>query len=142
MTALSGGGRAVLILLPLPTTLGRNAGWAFSECGAGEFKGGLSVAKRKTEKDAAAEEAVAAEEQVEEQVEGAEAAAADDAGADPAAQIQQQITIDDSSVDAEYANFCRVSSTPEELILDLGLTLGLALEKVNAFVPPSPEFAI
>jgi hypothetical protein len=31
------------------------------------------------------------------------------------------IEVDDSRVVAGYANFCRVSSTPEELILDLGL---------------------
>ena len=34
---------------------------------------------------------------------------------------QQTMTVDDSSASAGYANFCRVSSTPEELILDLGL---------------------
>jgi len=42
----------------------------------------------------------------------------------PAADGQQQtqtLTVDDSNVHAGYANFCRVSSTPEELILDLGL---------------------
>ena len=33
----------------------------------------------------------------------------------------QQIVVDDSIAHAGYANFCRVSSTPEELILDLGL---------------------
>lgn len=38
-----------------------------------------------------------------------------------AAPQQHQVTIDDSGVTACYANFCRVSSTPEELILDLGL---------------------
>jgi len=32
-----------------------------------------------------------------------------------------KMTIDDSNVIACYANLCRVSSTPEELILDLGL---------------------
>lgn len=32
-----------------------------------------------------------------------------------------QLTVDDSHSVASYANFCRVSSTPEELILDLGL---------------------
>jgi len=32
-----------------------------------------------------------------------------------------KVNVDDSSVNASYANFCRVSSTPEELILDLGL---------------------
>jgi hypothetical protein len=31
------------------------------------------------------------------------------------------VNVDDSHVTACYANFCRVSSTPEELILDLGL---------------------
>ena len=47
------------------------------------------------------------------------------AGTAPAAgqpqQIQQTLRVDDSDVAAGYANFCRVSSTPEELILDLGL---------------------
>ena len=87
------------------------------------------MAKRKADKDAAADEAVAAEEQVEGQAEEQGGEQAGDAGAAPevaaseeaGTQIQQQITIDDSSVDAGYANFCRVSSTPEELILDLGL---------------------
>ena len=37
------------------------------------------------------------------------------------AQMQQTITMDESGAHASYANFCRVSSTPEELILDLGL---------------------
>ena len=36
-------------------------------------------------------------------------------------QAQQSVTINDEDVVASYANFCRVSSTPEELILDLGL---------------------
>ena len=46
------------------------------------------------------------------------------AAADPAAQTGQQtqeVVVDDSAANAGYANFCRVSSTPEELILDLGL---------------------
>ncbi len=45
------------------------------------------------------------------------------AEAAPAAgqQQTQEIFVDESSVSAGYANFCRVSSTPEELILDLGL---------------------
>jgi hypothetical protein len=53
-----------------------------------------------------------------------EAPAAEGAAAAPAAggqQVQQTLVVDDSSVSAGYANFCRVSSTPEELILDLGL---------------------
>ncbi len=39
---------------------------------------------------------------------------------------QQTIVVDDSNGASGYANFCRVSSTPEELILDLG---------VNPFAP-------
>lgn len=42
----------------------------------------------------------------------------------PEGQPQQQVQeviVDDSNANAGYANFCRVSSTPEELILDLGL---------------------
>ncbi len=39
----------------------------------------------------------------------------------PAQQQQQQVKVNDTDVNASYANFCRVSSTPEELILDLGL---------------------
>ncbi len=38
-------------------------------------------------------------------------------------QQQQTLTVDDSAVTALYANFCRISSTPEELILDLGLNV-------------------
>ena len=41
----------------------------------------------------------------------------------PAQPVQQrpQIEIDDSKASAAYANFCRVTGTPEELILDFGL---------------------
>jgi hypothetical protein len=47
---------------------------------------------------------------------------AGDGGAAPQRGEQSQtVTVDDSHVTACYANFCRVSSTPEELILDLGL---------------------
>ncbi len=42
------------------------------------------------------------------------------AEATPQAQ-QQQIQVDDSNVMATYANFCRVSGTPEEMIIDFGL---------------------
>ena len=51
----------------------------------------------------------------------ATAEAAPAAGAPAAAGQTQTLTVDDSNVSAGYANFCRVSSTPEELILDLGL---------------------
>jgi hypothetical protein len=55
---------------------------------------------------------------------GEETKAAPEAKAEqqaPADQQQQTVTVNDQSVKASYANFCRVSSTPEELILDLGL---------------------
>ncbi len=44
-------------------------------------------------------------------------------GAGPAAQPQQrlQVQIDDSKALAAYSNFCRVTGTPEELIIDFGL---------------------
>ena len=39
----------------------------------------------------------------------------------PGPQRRQQVEIDDSKVMALYANFCRVTGTPEELIIDFGL---------------------
>ena len=94
------------------------------------------MAKKKTDAEAAAEEAdagdagdagteepteaVAAEPTAAVAAEGAGGGAGGGGGA-AQGQIQQRITVDDSGVDACYANFCRVSSTPEELILDLGL---------------------
>lgn len=43
------------------------------------------------------------------------------AEAAPPAQPRPQIQIDDSKVIAAYSNFCRVTGTPEELIIDFGL---------------------
>ena len=37
------------------------------------------------------------------------------------AQQQFQVDVDDSHVTALYANFCRVTGSPEELIVDFGL---------------------
>jgi hypothetical protein len=52
-----------------------------------------------------------------------------------AEQATQEIVVDDSNVHAGYANFCRVASTPEELILDLGLNPNpYATGKVNVKV--------
>ncbi|MBN1910078.1 MAG: DUF3467 domain-containing protein [Pirellulales bacterium] len=39
----------------------------------------------------------------------------------PAQQARPQVEIDDTKVLASYANFCRVTGTPEELIIDFGL---------------------
>jgi len=54
----------------------------------------------------------------------APAPAASGEGPPAPAQRQQQrvqVEIDDSKVMAAYANFCRVTGTPEELIIDFGL---------------------
>lgn len=37
------------------------------------------------------------------------------------AQARQQVKIDDKEAVTMYANFCRVTGTPEELIIDFGL---------------------
>lgn len=40
----------------------------------------------------------------------------------PAAPQQQaQVEVDDSNAGSSYANFCRVTGSPEELIIDFGL---------------------
>ena len=39
----------------------------------------------------------------------------------PQQPVQTQIQIDDSQARSVYANFCRVTGTPEELIVDFGL---------------------
>ena len=38
-----------------------------------------------------------------------------------APQQRQQVEVDDSHATSCYANFCRVTGTPEELIIDFGL---------------------
>jgi hypothetical protein len=47
------------------------------------------------------------------------------AAVDPVAQQGQaqpvHVSVDDSHVSASYANFCRVTGSPEELIIDFGL---------------------
>jgi hypothetical protein len=40
---------------------------------------------------------------------------------EPQNDLVSQIQFDDSRVTATYANFCRVTGTPEELIIDFGL---------------------
>lgn len=43
-------------------------------------------------------------------------------GAAPAEQQQRaRVEVNDKDADCTYANFCRVTGTPEELILDFGL---------------------
>ncbi len=44
-----------------------------------------------------------------------------DAPTQPAEAQRQMVKVDDSKLTAMYANFCRVTGTPEELIIDFGL---------------------
>jgi hypothetical protein len=50
-----------------------------------------------------------------------ENAAEETPAAAPQQQQQYQVQVDDSKVVATYANFCRVTGSPEELIIDFGL---------------------
>jgi len=43
------------------------------------------------------------------------------AGGEQAQQQRPQVKLDDSKATGCYANFCRVTGTPEELIIDFGL---------------------
>ena len=36
-------------------------------------------------------------------------------------QVQTEVVVDDSSTVPTYSNFCRVTATPEEVIMDFGL---------------------
>jgi hypothetical protein len=41
--------------------------------------------------------------------------------------LQPQFSLDSSALCTVYANFCRVTGTPEELVLDFGLNTQMAL---------------
>ncbi len=47
--------------------------------------------------------------------------AADAPAAEPQAQQPMQVQVNDEGAFATYANFCRVTGSPEELIVDFGL---------------------
>ena len=75
------------------------------------------MAKETEKKEAAPEEGAAA------------------APATPEAQApRQQVTVDASKAHAAYTNFCRVTGTPEELIIDFGLNsqpMGIPTEPIE-----------
>ena len=56
-----------------------------------------------------------------------------DAPPAPEAQQRARVEIDDKNASTSYANFCRVTGTPEELIIDFGL---------NAQSTPAPTAPI
>jgi len=60
-------------------------------------------------------------EQEEEQQGAPETPAAQQAPAQQQPPQRMQVQIDDTKALASYANFCRVTGTPEELIIDFGL---------------------
>jgi hypothetical protein len=64
---------------------------------------------------------VAKESEKPEQKQDAETQQAADSQAQGQQQQRVQVQIDDSRTTATYANFCRVTGTPEELIVDFGL---------------------
>jgi hypothetical protein len=56
------------------------------------------------------------------------------APAEQQARAQMQVQVDDTKALACYANFCRVTGTPEEVILDFGLNtqpFGVPTEPIN-----------
>ena len=49
-------------------------------------------------------------------------------------QAQRQVVVDTSKAHAAYSNFCRVTGTPEELIIDFGLNsqpIGIPTEPIE-----------
>ncbi len=59
---------------------------------------------------------------------------ADQPSAPAGEQQAQRVQVDDSSASCAYANFCRVTGTPEELIVDFGLNsqpFGIPTEPVE-----------
>ena len=62
---------------------------------------------------------------------------------DPPAQQTTEVVVDDSGAQPTYANFCRVTATPEEVVLDFGLnpqpfTAGGQIVKANHRIVMSP----
>lgn len=58
----------------------------------------------------------------------------EDAKSDEPRAEQQRLKVDDASASCSYANFCRVTGTPEELIIDFGLNsqpFGMPTEPVK-----------
>ena len=77
-----------------------------------------SVSKNKEQSDTAV---LDEEDKTQQEAKTPETQASEAPAQQPQAPAAPQITLDDSHLIACYANFCRISSTPEELIIDLGL---------------------
>jgi hypothetical protein len=87
----------------------------------------------KDKEDAPVEE-VAAEETAAEETAAEETAAEETAQEAPAARQRVAVQVDDSGSSCSYANFCRVTGSPEELIIDFALNpqpMGVPSEAID-----------
>ena len=86
----------------------------------------------KDKEDAPVEEETAVEETAAEETAAQETA--QDAPAAPAAPQRVAVQVDDSEASCSYANFCRVTGSPEELIIDFALNpqpMGVPSEAID-----------
>jgi|TARA_B100000519_G_scaffold52608_1_gene43249 hypothetical protein len=86
----------------------------------------------KDKEDAPVEEETAVEETAAEETAAQETA--QDAPAAPAAPQRVAVQVDDSGSSCSYANFCRVTGSPEELIIDFALNpqpMGVPSEAID-----------
>lgn len=52
----------------------------------------------------------------------------------PTASEGNAVQVDDASVHANYANFCRISGTPEEVLIDFATTMPAQADASQPFV--------
>lgn len=86
----------------------------------------------KDKEDAPVDEETAVEETAVEETAAEETAA--EAPAAPAAPQRVAVQVDDSEASCSYANFCRVTGSPEELIIDFALNpqpMGVPSEAID-----------
>ena len=86
----------------------------------------------KDKEDAPVEDETAVEETAAEETAAEETAA--EAPAAPAAPQRVAVQVDDSEASCSYANFCRVTGSPEELIIDFALNpqpMGVPSEAID-----------
>ena len=86
----------------------------------------------KDKEDAPVEDETAVEETAAEETAAEETAA--EAPAAPAAPQRVAVQVDDSGASCSYANFCRVTGSPEELIIDFALNpqpMGVPSEAID-----------
>ena len=88
----------------------------------------------KDKEDAPVEEDASVEEVAAEETAAEETAAEETAQEAPAARQRVAVQVDDSDASCSYANFCRVTGSPEELIIDFALNpqpMGVPSEAID-----------